>query len=187
MKFRRLTIWTLVFIMSGLVCLLNPDEGYSEGSIYKRNFSRNFLKQFTRQNIKRQNRKLYSQKTKEHKTGSFRSNIKLRMIPHNVAIGEGGFQPRIAGVSGYLIWNNFGIGQTEMVYYYNNYDSENSLRFDLRNTTNDLSYTFGEDYNLTLGLGAISNGKGNIVTNSRKSIAGTTLMMLTYLLSHIAG
>ena len=55
-----------------------------------------------------------------------------------------------------------------MVYYYNNYDSENSLRFDLRNTTNDLSYTFGEDYNLSLGLGSISNGKGKIVTNSRE-------------------
>ena len=53
-----------------------------------------------------------------------------------------------------------------MVYSYNNYDSENSIRVDLRNTTNDISFTFGKDYKLTLGLGTILNGKGNIVTNS---------------------
>ena len=99
-----------MFITSGLVCLLNPDQGYSEGSMYKRNWSRNFLKQFTRQNIKRQNRKLYSQKTKKQKSEPIK--IRIRTLSGSVSSGP----VTVKNNSQSILWNKWGIEQSELKY-----------------------------------------------------------------------
>ena len=44
MNFRRLAIWTLVFMTSGLVCLLNPEEGYGIENPKRWRESREILK-----------------------------------------------------------------------------------------------------------------------------------------------
>jgi len=39
--------------------------------------------------------------------------------------------------------------------------------YDLSNTSTDLSYTFGDEWTLTLGLGSVSDGKGTITSSSK--------------------
>ena len=54
-----------------------------------------------------------------------------------------------------IIWDGVGIGQT--VFKYKTTHSDKSV--DLENTMLDLSYTFGDEYTLTLGSSSIYSGK----------------------------
>ena len=54
-----------------------------------------------------------------------------------------------------IIWNGWGIGQSVFKYK----ASISGYTIDLENTSIDLSYTFGDEYTLTLGSSAIYSGK----------------------------
>ena len=63
-------------------------------------------------------------------------------------------QEAISSISS-IIWDGVGIGQT--VFKYKTTHSDKSV--DLENTMIDLSYTFGDEYTLTLGSSAVYSGK----------------------------
>ena len=63
-------------------------------------------------------------------------------------------QEAISSISS-IIWDGVGIGQT--VFKYKTTHSDKSV--DLENTMLDLSYTFGDEYTLTLGSSAVYSGK----------------------------
>ena len=54
-----------------------------------------------------------------------------------------------------IIWNGWGIGQSVFKYK----ASISGYTINLENTSIDLSYTFGDEYTLTLGSSAVSSGK----------------------------
>ena len=60
-----------------------------------------------------------------------------------------------------IIWNGWGIGQS--VFKYKPVISGYTI--DLENTSIDLSYTFGDEYTLTLGSSSVSNGKLTITSS----------------------
>ena len=63
-----------------------------------------------------------------------------------------------------LIWNSWGIGQSLLKYK----NSKTTTSYDLSNTSTDLSYTFGDEWTLTLGVGTVSGGKGTITSSSKE-------------------
>ena len=60
-----------------------------------------------------------------------------------------------------IIWNGWGIGQSVFKYK----ASISGYTIDLENTSIDLSYTFGDEYTLTLGSSAVSSGKLTIISS----------------------
>ena len=60
-----------------------------------------------------------------------------------------------------IIWNGWGIGQSVLKYK----ASISGYTIDLENTSIDLSYTFGDEYTLTLGSSAVSSGKLTIISS----------------------
>ena len=54
-----------------------------------------------------------------------------------------------------IIWHGWGIGQSVLKYK----ASISGYTINLENTSIDLSYTFGDEYTLTLGSSAVSSGK----------------------------
>ena len=60
-----------------------------------------------------------------------------------------------------IIWDGWGIGQSVFKYK----ASISGYTFDLENTTIDLSYTFGDEYTLTLGSSAVYRGKLTVTTS----------------------
>ena len=63
-----------------------------------------------------------------------------------------------------IIWDRMGIGQT--VFKYNTIDSGNTV--DLENTSIDLSYTYGYEYTLTLGISSVDSGELSGITSDSK-------------------
>ena len=60
-----------------------------------------------------------------------------------------------------IIWDGLGIGQSVLKYK----AGISGDTIDLENTSIDLSYTFGDEYTLTLGSSAISSGKLTVTTS----------------------
>ena len=60
-----------------------------------------------------------------------------------------------------IIWDRVGIGQT--VFKYKTIKSGNTV--DLENTSMDLSYTFGYEYTLTLGVSSVDSGEFSGITS----------------------
>ncbi len=62
-----------------------------------------------------------------------------------------------------VIWKEYGLGFNQMSF--KSTASPNSV-FEMENTTLDLSYTFGDEWTATAGLGYVFGGKGEITINS---------------------
>ena len=60
-----------------------------------------------------------------------------------------------------IIWYRLGIGQSVFKYKTNN----SGNLYDLENTLIDISYTFGDDYTLTIGGRSVTSGKLTITTS----------------------
>ena len=60
-----------------------------------------------------------------------------------------------------IIWDRFGIGQSVFKFK----TSISGDMYDLENTSIDLSYTFGDEYTLTLGSSAVYSGKLTITSS----------------------
>jgi hypothetical protein len=63
-----------------------------------------------------------------------------------------------------IIWDRVGIGQT--VLKYKTIESGNTV--DLENTSMDLSYTYGYEYTLTLGISSVDSGELSGITSDSK-------------------
>ena len=63
-----------------------------------------------------------------------------------------------------IIWDGVGIGQT--VFTYKTIISGNTV--DLENTSMDLSYTYGYEYTLTLGISSVDSGELSGITSDSK-------------------
>jgi len=62
-----------------------------------------------------------------------------------------------------VIWEGYGLGFNQMSF--KSTASPNSV-YEMENTTLDLSYTFGDEWTATAGLGYVFGGKGEITINS---------------------
>ena len=60
-----------------------------------------------------------------------------------------------------IVWGSLGIGQTAMDF---NLESSGNT-YDMKNTSSDISYMFGNKLTLTLGLGSPTSGEGTINTS----------------------
>ena len=63
-----------------------------------------------------------------------------------------------------IIWDRVGIGQT--VLKYKTIESGNTV--DIENTSMDLSYTYGYEYTLTLGISSVDSGELSGITSDSK-------------------
>ena len=63
-----------------------------------------------------------------------------------------------------IIWERMGIGQT--VLKYKTIESGNTV--DIENTSMDLSYTYGYEYTLTLGISSVDSGELSGITSDSK-------------------
>ena len=87
------------------------------------------------------------------KTSSEPSKIRIRGLSGSISSGT----TTVSNTSTSLIWNSWGIGQSVLKYK----TSKSNTSYDLSNTSTDLSYTFGDEWTLTLGLGSVSGGEGD--------------------------
>ena len=69
-----------------------------------------------------------------------------------------------------IIWNSWGIGQTSEKFL----NTKSGYTFDMQTQFVDLSYTLGESWTTTLGVG-IPSGTGKITTSSNSEYKSTTV------------
>ena len=157
MNFKKLTILSLVFLMSGVVCFLfQPSEIFSGESIHRRDFSRISLRQYFRENIKRQNKELYSRKVLKRKSEP--SVIQIRGMQGSVS----GKNLSISNQSLSLIWDGWGIGSSTLDVQ----KEDDFTKKALKGQTIEFSYNFGL---ITFGIGQMSlkpSGKFSDKVNS---------------------
>ena len=151
----RLTVWFLVILTSGLVGLSIPSEVYGR-SFYPCStsvcVSRESQKNITRITTTKK-------RNSQGKTSSEPSKIRIRGLSGSISSGT----TTVSNTSTSLIWNSWGIGQSVLKYK----TSMSNTSYVLSNTSTDLSYTFGDEWTLTLGLGSVSDGKGTITSSSK--------------------
>jgi len=63
-----------------------------------------------------------------------------------------------------IIWDRVGIGQTVLKYK----TIESGYTVDIENTSMDLSYTYGYEYTLTLGISSVDSGELSGITSDSK-------------------
>jgi len=91
------------------------------------------------------------QDSKDYQNIKYPSKIRFRYLTGTYATDS---QEAVSSISS-IIWDGVGIGQS--VFKYKTSHSEKSV--DIENTMIDLSYTFGDEYTLTLGSSAVYSGK----------------------------
>ena len=89
--------------------------------------------------------------SKDYQNIKYPSKIRFRYLTGTYTSDS---QEAVSSISS-IIWDGVGIGQS--VLKYKTSHSEKSV--DLENTMIDLSYTFGDEYTLTLGNSAVYSGK----------------------------
>ena len=75
-----------------------------------------------------------------------------------------------------IIWDGVGIGQT--VFTYKTIISGNTV--DLENTSMDFSYTYGDEYTLTLGSSSVSSGELSVITSDSEIYTSSTVFGYGY-------
>ncbi len=158
MNFKKLTILSLVFLISGVVGYLFPDVTLANKNF---SYSRQKLMRESRDNAKRLQRiKKNRQKDYGSKSESFLfvfPKIRIRYLEGSISNKTTKVQNSIKTV----ILGDWGISQS--VLRYETFKSNNS--YDVINNSYDISYTFGNKLNFTLGLGFIYEGMANIRTS----------------------
>ena len=96
--------------------------------------------------------------SKDYQNIKYPSKIRFRYLTGTYTSDS---QEAVSSISS-IIWDGVGIGQS--VLKYKTTHSEKSV--DIENTMLDLSYTFGDEYTLTLGNSAVYSGKFIGTTNS---------------------
>ena len=148
MNFKKLTILLLVFLMSGVVGFLFPDVTLANKNF---SYSRQKLMRESRDNAKRLQR-IKKNRQKLDSSKSEDSKIKIRFSSGGVKFDKGSANSS----SIHFTWGDFGVGQSEF-FYGKDYDSDYSFRLKPI-IFNEMSYSFGNNNNYTLGLGSIKSG-----------------------------
>ncbi len=158
MNFRKLTILTLVFLMSGLVGLTVPENLLAWENPKRWRESREILKilQFQKE-LKKKHPETF-QKRGLGKS-SEQSKIRIRGLMGSVSADT----ISASNSSYYLIWNGWGVGQSVLKYK----TSDNEKTFKVVNSFNDISYTIGDKFTITLGVGYAGKGKGTLSASSK--------------------
>ena len=104
----------------------------------------------------------------------FLDSLKIRGLLGSASSGD----TKVTNTSFYMIWKNYGLGTTQMSY---KTKSSSNNDYEMTNSTTDLSYTYGEEWTVTVGLGNVSGGNGTIILSSSgtkystTSVSGTSL------------
>ena len=75
-----------------------------------------------------------------------------------------------------IIWDGVGIGQTVFTYK----TSISGTTVDLENTSMDFSYTYGDEYTLTLGSSSVSSGELIVITSDSEIYTSSTVFGYGY-------
>ena len=89
--------------------------------------------------------------SKDYQNIKYPSKIRFRYLTGTYTTDT---QEAVSSISS-IIWDGVGIGQSVLKYK----TSHSEKTVDLENTMIDLSYTFGDEYTLTLGSSAVYSGK----------------------------
>ena len=84
--------------------------------------------------------------------------IRLRLLLGSVSSGE-----TKVGSNTSSIWKEYGIGMNQMTYKTKSSANNDYL---MSNSTMDFSYTYGEDWTITGGIGFVTGGSGKITLSS---------------------
>ena len=122
--------------------------------------SRDMLKILKFQQDLKKNHPNLFRKSKPERKKSKSSKIRIRGLTGSTSDTEADSNSTTIQI----IWNGWGIGQTSFKYKSN---SKNNV-YDLSNQSANLSYTFGGDWNLTLGLSSVSQGKGKVTSSNKE-------------------
>ena len=95
--------------------------------------------------------------SKDYQNIKYPSKIRFRYLTGTYTSDS---QEAVSSISS-IIWDGVGIGQSVLKYK----TSHTEKSVDLENTMIDLSYTFGDEYTLTLGSSAVSSGKLTIISS----------------------
>jgi len=104
----------------------------------------------------------------------FLDSLKIRGLLGSVSSGD----TKVTNTSFYIIWKEYGLGTTQMSY---KTKSSSNNDYEMTNSTTDISYTYGEEWTVTVGLGNVSGGNGTIILSSSgtkystTSVSGTSL------------
>ena len=162
MKLTTLLISIIVFLMSGVVCFLTSTEVFAQVPQTKRSEQDSFLKNVRAK--KRNNDLQKSNRSKKYKKET--SKIRIRAMFMGEISNE--FM-KASTTSDYLIWGNWGFGQS-LFEYKSNLEDKRSETIDSSNHSfkldkikfNEISYTFSKNNSFTLGFGTVSSGKSKI-------------------------
>jgi len=88
---------------------------------------------------------------------------KLKKFRVRALLGKLSGETSSSSASVSVIWKEYGLGFNQMSF--KSTASTNSV-YEMENTTLDLSYTFGDKWTATAGLGYVFGGKGEITINS---------------------
>ena len=154
MNFKKLTILTLVFLMSGVVGFLFPDVTLANKNF---SYSRQKLMRESRDNAKRLQR-IKKIRKKQHGSKSEPSVIQIRGMQGSVS----GKNLSISNQSLSLIWDGWGIGSSTL----NVQKEDDFTKKTLKGQTIEFSYNFGL---MTFGIGQMNlkpSGKFSDKVNS---------------------
>jgi len=76
-----------------------------------------------------------------------------------------------------IIWDGVGIGQTVFKY---KMSTSAGITVELENTSTDFSYTFGDEYTLTLGSSSVHSGEFIGITSDSKKYTSSTVLGYGY-------
>jgi len=98
--------------------------------------------------------------SKDYQNIKYPSKIRFRYLTGTYTSDS---QEAVSSISS-IIWDGVGIGQS--VLKYKTIESGNTV--DIENTSMDLSYTYGYEYTLTLGISSVDSGELSGITSDSK-------------------
>ena len=104
----------------------------------------------------------------------FLDSLKIRGLLGSVSSGD----TKVTNTSFYIIWKEYGLGTTQMSY---KTKSSSNNKYEMNNSFLDFSYTYEQDWTVTVGLGNVTSGNGTIILDSSEtkysttSVSGTSL------------
>ncbi len=151
MNFKKLTILSLVFLMSGVVGLFVPENLFAWENPKRWRESREILKilQFQKE-LKKKHPETFQKRV----TGKSSKPTKIRI--RGLSGTAKGKTLTLSNTSIQFLWGSWGIGQTTMKFD----KSKSGREFSISNSFNDISYTFGDEISFTIGTGVLGSGQG---------------------------
>ena len=171
MNFKKLTILSLVFLMSGVVCLLSIQDVHAQVPQTKRSEHDSFLKNIRAKKRNNDLQKARQQKRNSDSSDDWKIRIRNQSGEFNEEEGENrsDYKKDVTDVKIWsLIIGRIGISNLKQHYYsIDDVSNDPNLNVSLRYNTEStiISYTFGDKY--TLSVGTTVEIKGDIYVRER--------------------